>query len=218
MTKLHPRKKKILDIYGKEPATLDELAECTIAVIEALPTRSSSSKQSSIPLKVVGFRWEIRWSETVSNSHDCPLNGVTNWGNRNADAPSSYPGWTGRVWIRYNRLPDSSGSDGFENTLTHTGTGGFGSYDGPWKAIASAHHHAYGHKNKKSEPNVYSWDYRFFAADWPGVSENEVKRRNWAVLQNKKYEDKHTFMWEDADTKTADTEFLNNYQKLQVKK
>ena len=34
---------------------------------------------------------------TVSNSHNCPINGVTNWGNIDPDKPASYLGWSGQV-------------------------------------------------------------------------------------------------------------------------
>jgi hypothetical protein len=33
----------------------------------------------------------------VSNSHGCPINGHTNWGNRNPELPRSYPGWRGQI-------------------------------------------------------------------------------------------------------------------------
>lgn len=36
---------------------------------------------------------DVRWSDTVSNSHSCPHNGVTNWGGQRPDAPRGYPGW-----------------------------------------------------------------------------------------------------------------------------
>jgi hypothetical protein len=33
----------------------------------------------------------------VSNSHNCPINGVTNWGRRDPTKPESYWGWSGSI-------------------------------------------------------------------------------------------------------------------------
>ena len=118
-------KKDILKVYGREPTTLDELAECVIKVID---------RQTP----VAGFVWHIRHDTSVSNTHDCPIDGVTNWGGRDQNRPFGYPGWEGRVWIRYKSDKETWGSDPFRATLTHTGAGGWGSYDGPWQKISRA--------------------------------------------------------------------------------
>jgi hypothetical protein len=207
---MHPRKQKILDIYGKEPSTLNELGECTIAVINAsVSTPNFHSRKSFCPVNVIGFRWEVRWGESVSNSHQCPLSGVTNWGNRDSNAPTGYPGWSGRVWIRYDKEPDTFGSDLFRNTLTYTGTGGYGSYDGPWTYLSTIHYRKNGHSKRiEKRPSIYSWDYRFYEDDWPLVAEFVEQRRNWAALQDKPYERSHTFMWQDEATVEADKEYI----------
>jgi len=33
----------------------------------------------------------------VDNSHNCPINGHTNWGNRNPELPRGYFGWRGQI-------------------------------------------------------------------------------------------------------------------------
>lgn len=42
-----------------------------------------------------------RFDKNVSNSHQSPDSGITNWCNRNSELPSGYPGWHGRVAFAY---------------------------------------------------------------------------------------------------------------------
>ena len=88
-------KDNILKINGGEPRSLDELVSCVIKVINTVT-----------PVK--GFAWDIRKGE-VSNSHDCPMDGVTNWSRSDTSLPTSYPGWCGRVWIRYDSYTKDRG-------------------------------------------------------------------------------------------------------------
>lgn len=215
---MHPRKQRILDVYGQEPATLDELAKCTIAVINSQKNYSgyeAHERKNAHPLKVVGFSWDIRYSDTVSNSHSAPLDGVQNFG-RKADKPTSYPGYTGRVWIRYADEPASFlSSHSFEATLTHPGTGGAGSYNGPWQAVSSARFKRHGHArggNTYPEIHCYSWDYRFFLADWPLLKENFEQERLMAALSGKSVITHHTFLWNDLATVAADQDFMSKYR------
>lgn len=98
---------------------------------------------------------DIRWSDSVSNSHDCPHNGVTNWAGRDQNAPRGYPGWGGRIEYQISHELPGFGSDIMEGTRIHTGTGG-------------------GTSN-----NRYGFDVRFFADDWPGLE----KLRAWNILR-----------------------------------
>jgi len=70
-------KNKLLKIWGREPQDMGELAECVIAVLNRQP--SDSWKPRSKPVRVVGFSWRLTHTAQVSNSHDCPIDGVTNW-------------------------------------------------------------------------------------------------------------------------------------------
>ena len=112
----------------------------------------------------VSFGW-ARWSDSVSNSHRCPRNGVTNWGGRDVGAPRGYPGWTGQIKIHV-RTPektyrkekyyeDGFGSDYFDRTPIGTGSGGGG-----------------GCKNGVTS---YSYSVELFAADFPVMAENRQK-------------------------------------------
>lgn len=92
---------------------------------------------------------DLRWSNSVSNSHCCPHNGVTNWGRRDVfrdgtPKPSGYPGWQGRIEYKTNR-DVGFGSDVLGNFRIHTGTGG-----------------GMGHGR-------YGFEVKFFDADWPGL-------------------------------------------------
>jgi hypothetical protein len=71
---------------------------------------------------------DLRWSDRVSNSHNCPGNGVTNW-HGSPDLPKGYPGWYGRIEIKWesntsiNRLKSCLGSSYFDKSGIHTGSG-----------------------------------------------------------------------------------------------
>lgn len=46
---------------------------------------------------ITNLNIRVNFSERCSNSHNCPINGVTNWENRDNDKPTYYPGWIGRI-------------------------------------------------------------------------------------------------------------------------
>jgi hypothetical protein len=207
---MHPQKQKVIDIFGKDPASLQELAECTIAVINHT---LANSKDETRPVHVVGFKWEIRYDKKVSNSHYAPLSGTTNWGGRKSEGtPLGYPGWQGRVWIRFSVGPHLFGSNGFRQTLTYPGTGGWGADDGPWKHISSMFYRKYGSRPGKNTaingPACYSWDYRFFEDDFPALRQWREKQELFPALQNQKWNDTHIFEWNDPATVEADNMFL----------
>lgn len=99
--------------------------------------------------------WNLRWSNEVSNSHNCPKNGVTNWCNSDKDKPTSYPGWCGRInWeVEWPKEWDGFylGSDLFKgDSRINTGTGGGGGW--------------------KDGRQTFGYDVQIFAADWPGLA------------------------------------------------
>jgi len=55
-------KENILKIYGHEPTSLDDLANCVIAMIE---THTDRKKRD---VKVTGFSWEIHYDPCISNT------------------------------------------------------------------------------------------------------------------------------------------------------
>lgn len=86
------------------------------------------------------------YNENTSNSHVCPHNGVTNWGDKNPDLPTGYPGWYGRLGGSLYRDKKNMNSYPYSSVFkligVHTGSGGGG--------------------NER-----FSYDCKIFVADWP---------------------------------------------------
>lgn len=97
----------------------------------------------------------LSWSESVSNSHSCPHNGVTNWGGTRDKAPRGYPGWQGCIEYKISHSLPGFGSDILKGTRIHTGGGGSGN------------------------GLNYNFEVKFFADDWPGLSKGRV----WEALK-----------------------------------
>ena len=141
-----------------------------------------------IPRLLEFTRFNMRWSDSVSNTHSCPHNGVTNFSQgynrqQGKNLPEGYPGWTGRAdWIvAWPKEWDGHylGSDLFSHSTfrtgrqrAHTGTGGGGGLS------YSQKHGCY----------VMScgYDLKIFAADWPGMARYYEKQRVWKVLKDEK--------------------------------
>lgn len=203
-------KDNLLKIWGREPQDLDDLAECCIAVLNSQPA-ARNGRSNGQRVKVVGLRWDIRFQESVSNTHECPIDGVTNWGGRTEGAPRGYPGWMGRVWVRYADKFDGWSSDPLRATLTYPGTGGFGGYNGPWERLYHCWYEARGRKRGSKvdwpEPQIFSWDYRFFQQDFPALGALRV----WDILADRSTDQRHAFFWGDPETQAQDQEFLNRF-------
>ena len=98
---------------------------------------------------------DLRWSNSVSNSHSCPHTGVTNWGAEKENAPRGYPGWQGHIEYELSHELPGFGSDLMEGTRIHIGTGG------------------------STNSTNYGFDVKFFADDWPGLAKGHV----WEALK-----------------------------------
>lgn len=182
-----------------EPRTLEELGHYVVSVI----------KHQGVP--IVGLSWELVYTDRLVNSHSCPVRGVTNW-QRDPKLPSHYSGWSGRVWVRYdtagNRL--HWGSDPFPRTQTHTSTGGWGTYDGPWESIAR-HRHLSKQSNISisDELKIYSFHYIVFEEDWPKISHwREQQEIVEILLGNNEPGHRHGFFWQDPETTLQDKQYL----------
>ncbi len=201
---IYPQKQRILNIYGKEPSTYDELAHCVIAV--------ANSNSANEEIHVVGFAWNIVYSDNISNYHNAPLGKETNRSGHE-DVPRGYPGFSGRVWIRYSRAPNGWGSDSLQSTLTYPGTGGGGAYGGIWRNISNQRY-----KRSKSDIFVekchcYGWDYKIFLEDWPLIGQYIGVKHTWDILQNgKRSPIAHQFEWNDPDTLEDDIIFLQQLE------
>lgn len=118
----------------------------------------------------------IRHNKQVSNSHNCPYTGVTNWNRRETfkdgtPKPLGYPGWRGRIEFV---MPEThlSASSIFHAAKIKTGTGG---------GCASA-----SGKNKHALMK-YGYDVIFFEDDFPGLSEFQTLCRLKQVEPNFSY-------------------------------
>jgi hypothetical protein len=89
---------------------------------------------------------DFHWGAHVSNSHSAPFGKKTNWGSRDVNEPTSYPGWTGNIRYRPTDYDTSSyhfGSDAWVGTGINTGSGGYA--------------------------REYYYDVKLFADDWPAM-------------------------------------------------
>ena len=120
--------------------------------------------------KLIGLVFEVRYSKIVGNTHSCPINGVTNWALREEGKPTGYPGFHGRVWLRFMNNQGSFGSNVLYKTGLNTGTGGGGSYDGIWKQLITASYKLSKVTNETNETELrnkynlfcYSYDCKIF--------------------------------------------------------
>lgn len=112
--------------------------------------------------EILKFSFErIRHDNHVTNSHDAPRDGVTNWCNRYQDRPTGYPGHFGRVHMlidshdRYN----TSISEILTKLGICTGSGGSGSYYDGYIVSPSQH--------------CLSYEVKLFDSDWPLLAVTE---------------------------------------------
>jgi len=201
----------LVDQFG-EPTTLDELATTVIKLINYKLELDNN--------RVIGFSWNIHYNQSVSNSHSHPVFGVGNW-SRDSTKPVGYPGYQGRVWIRYEKSPKCIGSDYFILSKTHPGSGGSGYYNGPWTKICEKYYRKYGHKSTVEYPSpiTYSWDYQIYLEDWILLDECLKKEREQATilgaLKGSRIDSKyrsHLFLWTDPEVAHADEEFIKQTQ------
>lgn len=115
------------------------------------------------------------WREQLSNSHSCPRGGVQNWGSK-PGKPTGYPGWYGYIEIIVGREVSKNinkkyyfegwGSDYFKETLINTGSGGAG--------------------GQTEHSQLYSYDIKLWAADFPVMYMNQRKKQYLLLETNKK--------------------------------
>jgi hypothetical protein len=132
--------------------------------------------------RVLKIKHSLRWSDSVSNSHSCPVGGVTCWSSHEAKdgRPRGYPGWTGHIdWlVEWPKEFDGIyiGSDLFSKgsfrsgrQRAHTGTGGGGGGGFVKEFNTYCQHPGY--------------DFRIFASDWLGLYRYEM-RKQWLAKEN----------------------------------
>jgi hypothetical protein len=178
-------------LYVNEPKTMDELGFAVIKVLNDYRERRLSGRgrkavyTESPKAECVGLSWQVTHTDHVSNSHSGPEGYPQNF-MRKEGVPTGYPGWTGRVWVRYRyERGYTFGSDPFRRSLTHTGTGGGGAYNGPWAHVSNVRFHRLGYDNSTNvfaPVACYSWDFRIFDYDWPEVTANIINEYEKACV------------------------------------
>jgi len=143
-------------------STVEEIEKWVIDNMETIAysqmaTASHGIDKLSPDSKMIKISFEnLKRYNSVSNSHNAPRNGVTNWGNQNKDRPSGYPGLHGRLHMLL-ETPDSYGSCNISSILTKlgicTGSGGSGSF--------------YSKQVKTKTQISLSYEVTLFDADWP---------------------------------------------------
>jgi hypothetical protein len=197
----------IRKVYGKNIDNIDDAAEAVIATINDCSDN-----------RVLGFKWEVGYHDRVPNTHSAPEEHRHNFRCK-GEVPNGFSGFYGRVWIRMEKEPPFM-TDKFARTNTHSGTGGYGPYSGPWTTLGSRWYNRYSDKppfNAYPRPNFYSYDYRFYMLDWPEL----VLDLESAMIMDKlagvpQREFNHTFLWQDNDTVAKDSEFINECKKVKV--
>lgn len=139
-----------------------------------------SSKKKLKPTPIIRYKFfTLFWSNTVSNTHCCPYNGVIN-SYYNKNFPTSYPGWTGRMGYFVQSYKDQNhcypgGSDLWNNTRINTGTGGGG-----------------GNRNNLTYEQYFEYEITLFADDWPLMKKEYEKVILLSYLKNKNTNEKIT--------------------------
>lgn len=137
----------------------------------------NSGRSKLKPTPVIKFTtFHLKYSSHVSNSHNCPHNGVTCWSSHEAKdgRPTGYPGWHGRFDYVVQSHKGQTGcypgsSDMWKSTRIHSGSGGGGGY----------------RDQEKNFLQSFGFSFSLFAADWPAMAEAYDKARVWAELQGK---------------------------------
>ena len=128
------------------------------------------SKPKDVPLLKKIEAFDLRFSDSVSNSHCCPHNGVENWGGKvtlkdGTPAPRGYPGFSGRIdylveWLNQRSHEYPGGSEMWKGTRIHSGTGGGGGFV------------PYDKKDKKGKGlQHFGYSISIFLDDWPAMKE-----------------------------------------------
>jgi hypothetical protein len=125
------------------------------------------------PTPIIKFKnFDLRYRDSVSNTHSCPHDGVTNWCGRVKGAPRGYPGWDGNFEYIVQTHKDQThsypgSSDMWEGTRIYTGTGGGGGCT-PEQEKLFQH---------------FGYSLNLFASDWPAMAAEYEKAKTYAILK-----------------------------------
>ena len=149
--------------------------------------------------------------------------------------PTGYPGWYGRVWVRFEEYPDFMRLSNILSSYgIHPGTGGEGAYNGIWSEVCHAAHILNMSHNEK--PHCFSWDCTIFDEDWPGLVERDIyssrraeakeqfdKELSWKILSGRGLQNTfhfpslmHKYEWTDPAQIEKDRELIHSANVLQL--
>lgn len=103
---------------AKDNKKLNEKTNCEFKKLSIKPNYNSGN---TAPVA-------INWENKVSNSHCAPMGHKTNWGNREKDEPTSYPGWKAYITLEVSHDVGFL-THVFKRTPINPGSGGGGTYE-----------------------------------------------------------------------------------------
>lgn len=193
-----------------EPANLDELG---LALVNHVNNLGASSKGRDKDQRVLGLVWNISSGEQC-NSHNSPVGIPSSFRD-----PDRFPAFYGRVWLRLAKAPGWSATDYFEGSCCHLGSGGGGSYDGPWDQLYTTWHQQHRRwrtrvKPDYPEPNLYSWTFTVWLQDWPLIEKHYGKLDMLDMIKGVRVDylkRNHTFAYEAEGIDAADGKYIQQY-------
>ena len=196
-----------------EPANLDELGR---ALVDHINNLGASSKGRDKGQQVLGLVWNISSGEQC-NSHNAPVGIPSNFRD-----PERFPAFYGKVWLRLAKPPGYSAADYFEGTCCHVGSGGGGSYDGPWDKIYEMWHKQHRRwrtriKPDYPEPILYSWTFTVWLQDWPLIEKHYSKLDMLDMIKGVRVDylkRNHTFSYEAEGIDAADGKYIQQYAEI----
>lgn len=164
---LNVEKSKLLNVSMIPEWFLDNQEKIKDAANAILFDRNSRWERSRMFVpqdRFAKLEWEhARYNALCSNSHECPDNGVTNWGS-NPNLPTGYPGWTGYLKGSLVRPKNAQGypySEALRVVGIKTGSGGGGN-------------------------ESFGYSFTLFLADWPGLNDQVRQMEEDAIISKLK--------------------------------
>lgn len=98
--------------------------------VKDLPDMLVSKAFELFNIKVKDLEISVRYDDSVSNSHGCPLGGETNWGGRKKGVPRNHPGWIGNIKANVNATENLATSSDFPYLYVSAGEVLFNNWGG----------------------------------------------------------------------------------------
>jgi hypothetical protein len=127
-------------------------------------------------LLLTGLALSMQWSDRVSNSHSCPINGTTNW-DCDDTLPTGYPGFNGRIALRFDRSPTGFSTDVLHGSCAHGGSGGWRPSVKVWKDVSRR-------ATDANLPGHYTeYELRIYVEDFPKLARHMEQLKTMHLLQ-----------------------------------